>query len=420
MKRYSTSLFLFALSALVYGQFTATGTYKCYEKTYPGIEYLFVFDGMDSISAIRYNGINYSTIKWYSFNNQTTPIVLQDQTENINIEDATGYIVEVDGVRSTIWVIDYSKYLPVFAALTPEDKPKEQCDGMNLIFDGNIPPMYYETPDLVKHNIVRYFSLQYNTKVWSDKQWIDKQISETIETPTTPILIVNPPLCDTQFTLQGDSFATDLGRTLQKIESPSYRAVKVEGHITSKTSIRNELNEAERPSTAEIIDGSAPLEIIFQSNANTPTAEFYQWEIYKDGSLLFSRTDQDLRYTFTEAGTFKVRLTVSNANCENSDSITVKVSESAIEVPRVFTPNGDGINDEFRVAYKSITSFKCWVFNRWQQKIYAWTDPQKGWDGKINGKPANTGAYFYIIEAVGSDGIKYNLKGNINLLRSNQ
>jgi len=110
-------------------------------------------------------------------------------------------------------------------------------------------------------------------------------------------------------------------------------------------------------------------------------------------------------------------LVASNANCEFTDSVSIKVVESKIEVPRVFTPNGDGINDEFRVAYQSIVKFRCWVFNRWQKQLYYWTDPQKGWDGNINGNPARPGAYFYVIEAEGSDGEKYNLKGNINLLR---
>jgi len=88
-----------------------------------------------------------------------------------------------------------------------------------------------------------------------------------------------------------------------------------------------------------------------------------------------------------------------------------------LEVPNVFTPNGDGINDEFRVAYQSLTKFEAWIYNRWGRLVYHWNDPQKGWDGNIGGKKAAEGAYFYVIKAVGSDGIKYLKKGDINLLR---
>ena len=101
--------------------------------------------------------------------------------------------------------------------------------------------------------------------------------------------------------------------------------------------------------------------------------------------MLFNRADQDQRYTFNESGTYVVKLTTSNEFCSSTDSVTVKITTSDIQVPPVFTPdNGDELNDEFRVAYKSILSFKCWIFNRWGRQLYFWTDPQKGWDGKIN------------------------------------
>ena len=121
--------------------------------------------------------------------------------------------------------------------------------------------------------------------------------------------------------------------------------------------------------------------------------------------------------------------------------MTVAITESFIDVPNVFTPNGDGQNDEFRVAYKSIAEFHCWVYNRWGKLVYDWTDPAKGWDGTINGRPAAEGAYFYVIRAKGTDAAKgqgyiskpaynrakknsdtkilgiYQLSGDINLLR---
>ena len=117
------------------------------------------------------------------------------------------------------------------------------------------------------------------------------------------------------------------------------------------------------------------------------------------------------------------------------------MNESMLLVPNVFTPNGDGANDEFRVAYRSIKEFHCWVYNRWGHLVYEWTDPAKGWDGTIGGKPAAEGAYFYVIRALGTDADKnakytikpiynkklkkqdegligvYQLSGSINLLR---
>ncbi|MGL5894559.1 MAG: gliding motility-associated C-terminal domain-containing protein, partial [Bacteroidales bacterium] len=92
-------------------------------------------------------------------------------------------------------------------------------------------------------------------------------------------------------------------------------------------------------------------------------------------------------------------------------------SESKLEVPNAFSPGNDGINDIFKVAYQSIVRFRGNIFNRWGVKLFQWEDPSEGWDGEYNGKLVNTGVYFYLIEAEGSDGKKYKLKGDINLFR---
>ena len=407
--------FLYVKSAL-----TATGTYKMYD-TMPGIDFLFVFDGVNSQTAIIFNGVNADKVKWYRYENLVTPITLQTPNENFNIENATGYILEEEGGKKTsIWVVDYTNYLPVLTTLVPEDKPKEQCAELVINVSATVLPIQYKTPQNQVKTAPRSFQFVYSSKEWSNKKWNDAEVKVDFVLPATKLTVLNPPLSDTKFKLLGDNFAKDLGRTPVEVESNFYSAVKTECHIVSNATTRIETNEADRPDKADITTASAPLEVVFASNANIPVAEFYQWQIFKEKSLLFTRNDQDLRFTFSEAGLYNVKLTTSNANCRNSDSVTIKIVESKLEVPRVFTPNGDGMNDEFRVAYKSIVEFRCWVFNRWQQKVYYWTDPQKGWDGKINGKPASTGAYYYVIEALGADGEKYNRKGNINLLRGKE
>ena len=132
---------------------------------------------------------------------------------------------------------------------------------------------------------------------------------------------------------------------------------------------------------------------------------------------MLTRTTQNHQYTFAESGNYKVKIQVSNVFCADSAFVDVIVSESQIVAPKIFTPNGDGFNDEFRVAYKSIIQFNATIVNRWGRVLFKWTDPAKGWDGKINGKPAPEGTYFYIITAKGSDDKIYPLKGHINLLR---
>jgi len=374
---------------------------------------VFIFNGITLDTEITYTGSG--TVNWYKFSDPTNSFLM-----NVPLdfpENATGYIFDVDGKRTNIWVIDLKNYLPV--SISAENNQDTQCEEVKI--NAIVPELSYSTLDGISHILPRNFTISYNTMLWSEKDasWSTITTSQVVTLPDSEIT-VPAPLCDTEFSLSGDQYAEDLGVVTIPIKSLSYAAVAVKCHPTSIVTTREELNEAERPSLATDISGSAPLDIQFLSNANKTDGTSYLWSIYKGEQFVIGRTEKDHRYTFTEAGTFKVKIDAKNAYCSDSGSITITVTESALFVPNVFTPNGDEFNNEFRVAYKSIISFQCWVYNRWGRKVFYWTDPQKGWDGNINGKKAAAGAYFYVINAVGSDGIKYKLKGDINLLRGKE
>ncbi len=386
-------------------------------KTFPGIDYLFIFNGIKPTSDLTYTG-TFTTINWYKFSDPTNSISNQNY---IYPEDGTGYILDVDGVKTTIWVIDYKLYKPVLNSFEPDLTTDTQCEDVTLKLDANIPELKYETSSGVVHILPRIFNVTYQTLEWDDaaQDWKTVSTTQTLTTPATQ-KTVPAPYCNTTFILSGDQYAAEFQSDSVKIESSLYTPIAVICHMTSIVTLRDATNEAERPVTANQVSGSAPLDMQFLSHANEPVAQFYNWNIYKNNELLITRNDKDIRYTFSDAGTYKIKVTASNSTCSYSDSITVTVSESALQIPNVFTPNGDGFNDEFRVAYKSLISFQCWVYNRWGRKVYYWSDPTKGWDGTINGKKASPGPYFYVINAVGSDGIKYKRSGDINLLRGKE
>ena len=218
-------------------------------------------------------------------------------------------------------------------------------------------------------------------------------------------------------------------------------AIKVHplAEVTTRGKEGDRSNEVERPTEPDnLVRRSAPLDVEFRSNGLN--AEYYQWNPYKGSEIILRRSEAQHRYTFTEPGNYRVVLYASNSyNCEiDSVEFDVSVSESMLTVPNVFTPNGDGTNDEFRVVYRSIKEFHIWVYNRWGKLVYKSDDPAKGWDGNINGRPASVGAYYYVIRALGTDAetdymskpayskkIKkqelplgvYQLSGDINLLR---
>ena len=406
----STCLCLVAVFATAVRLTSTTG--KPY-TTFSGIGYVFLFNGLTNTSEVTYDSIP-TNVKWYRFSDTTTPVYTGigffDQLENNK-----GYILEEEnGNRITFWVIDYKLYKPV--SIEPENNPTGQCQNVTLNI--SIPTISYTTLAGSNQVIPRDFRISYETKHWNGTVWEKGDTTYNIIAPAVQ-RSVPAPYCDTKFSLIGDQFSSALGINQDTVSSANYVTSAVISHLSTNVASRqhDKNNEGLAPSGSQPINFSAPIDVQFLSNANEPTTQFYKWGIYKDNSLIINRTDKDHRYTFNEAGNYSVKLTVSNSTCSFSDSIAIVVSESAIYVPNVFTPNGDNVNDEFRIGYKSLISFQCWVYNRWGRQVYYWTDPTKGWDGNINGKKAVPGPYFYVIKAIGSDKKVYKMKGDINLLR---
>jgi gliding motility-associated-like protein len=130
-------------------------------------------------------------------------------------------------------------------------------------------------------------------------------------------------------------------------------------------------------------------------------------------------------------GRYHIALLVVNRHgCTDGDTITLEVEEFLIEpdaVPPLFTPNGDGKNDTYRLKdpenkVHSVESIEVSIFNRYGQLVFLGRDVLFAWDGKLRGTNslAPDGVYFYVIKAQGYSKqrkkIKQTLKGNVHLL----
>ena len=143
-----------------------------------------------------------------------------------------------------------------------------------------------------------------------------------------------------------------------------------------------------------------------------------------NGTLLRDFSGEETSFIFNQNGTYVVKLTVNDrtGQCQaNPPDVTVNISDSYLDVPNAFSPGtSPGINDEFRVAYRSLTRFKCWIFNRWGVEMYHWTRSRRKAGTAKREASMWLGVYFYVIEATGSDGKPIKRKGSINILRSKQ
>ena len=176
----------------------------------------------------------------------------------------------------------------------------------------------------------------------------------------------------------------------------------------------------------EDFTANAPLYVEFTSNpSDLDTGATIEWHISNTSAgINITRYEENTSYTFTVAGKHVITLNVvQDGDILESKSISITISDSHLEMPNAFSPNGDGINDYFQAKTnsKSIVEFHAYIFNRHGQKLYDWTDWQdekSGWDGTHNGHPLKDGVYFVYVKALGADGTEYNIRRDVNLLRN--
>lgn len=132
---------------------------------------------------------------------------------------------------------------------------------------------------------------------------------------------------------------------------------------------------------------------IVTNNDELPYHYFWNFD-----ELNFQLGDTVAIHTFPKEGNFSVSLIIeAGAGCV--DTITKVISvKDALEVPNVFSPNGDGQNDVFVVKTNGANEFLLEIFNRWGAIIYSQTAKRLQWDGRSSaGVKLPAGIYYYHI-----------------------
>lgn len=341
-----------------------------------------------------------------------------------------GLTVSSSGRDYHFWIIDYSAHALSLSSLdySPE---ASSCGLTALILAGDASPIPYVSINGVTSTLSRELSLTYSNLQPEGDDAGDASSASFSQIPVTLTLPavsgpieVDAPLCATNFTLEGDRFSSAWGDRLS-VSSSLVQPVAVSA-ITSATQSSRDIPNEQSPddSGGDMLGGSAPVDITF-SALPSDAASFREWQISRDPEFF----DIDLRYatdvtdvTFSDQGTFYVRYVCADPSgeCEFiSETYTVAIGESLLLCPNAFSPlSSPGVNDEWRVSYKSIVDFNCVIVNRWGNVMAKLSHPSQGWDGRHSGKLVPAGVYFYIINARGADGRVYNLRGDINIIGS--
>ncbi len=143
------------------------------------------------------------------------------------------------------------------------------------------------------------------------------------------------------------------------------------------------------------------------TNANST----YKWQDNSNNST----------FIVNQKGTYWVTVTDNN-NCLVSDTIKITYQDCFtpdIYIPNAFTPNGDGLNDVFKIeTLAEFSEFHLYIYNRWGEQIFYSEDKNKGWDGTFKGKVVPNGVYVYQVTGIIKDTNKQiKRNGTITILR---
>jgi large repetitive protein len=143
----------------------------------------------------------------------------------------------------------------------------------------------------------------------------------------------------------------------------------------------------------------------------------YTWSS-PTGLSITNASSQNAFVTLNNDANFKLKVT-DGVGCVGFDEIFIKVYEGPkYYIPNSFTPNGDGLNDIFRVIPAGIANTVYFrVFNRWGEILFETNQWLKGWDGSFKGKPQPNGTYVWMIKGTDKDNKKIELSGTVLLIR---
>ncbi len=126
-------------------------------------------------------------------------------------------------------------------------------------------------------------------------------------------------------------------------------------------------------------------------------------------------------YPLVAGGAYRV--TVTDAiGCTGTDSVTVaEICPTRVYIPTAFSPNDDGVNDDFTAFILDYTAYRLTVYDRWGGRLFASDDPDVAWDGRARDCTVPAGAYVWELAyaGFGADGLPFSTvrSGSVTLVR---
>jgi gliding motility-associated-like protein len=214
---------------------------------------------------------------------------------------------------------------------------------------------------------------------------------------------------------QPNNIGVSCGFIDQVIQLPSVGLFPTTGILGLPAMVLNQIKLPTILASNFCLGDSTRFELISNQNINSVS-----WNLgFNNSSTLINPL-----IIYPNSGTFNVSAII-NSGCRN-DTITKEIkiqdcdsikTNCDLVIPNVFTPNNDGINENFTALIKCQTLFfDMNIYNRWGGMVWQSSNQNDSWDGKYNGKECNDGVYFYVLKLKVSSKIE-NYSGTITLIR---
>ncbi len=167
--------------------------------------------------------------------------------------------------------------------------------------------------------------------------------------------------------------------------------------------------------TADVYIGEV-IELKAESNQSFKVLSWHPVELFLDQNAY------DQHFTTFETQTYSIRA-ISADDCVDTANLEVRVHpiNTDIFMPNAFSPNGDGLNDEFGpelLIHRGYVISDFSIYNRVGQVVFHNRGSyNKKWDGTFNGKDCAVDTYFYYLKVRFQDGTNKDIKGEVTLVR---
>ena len=323
--------------------FTGVGQYPVIElkpEVSTGLDKIFVVYNTDGVK-MNYIASTDDAVTWQRFDYSSGQLLIEELTDTTHTGNLTtlnhvipntGYRIVEGSQISYYWVVNYADHYMELNDLSIN--VEDPCNLLTINVDGHADAIYYYTVNGNRQVLDREIKLIYYTLVWNDYYgcWSEEETVESFASLDQGIEIV-PSLCGTNFVLTGDRFIEAWGQELA-LESEYYFTQAVDCRSTVAPKYIVAIMDG-------VLMGTAPLELLF-AGYPTDAVGYRVWEMATDPDfedIILQFNEDEVDYTFNEAGTYYMRYRVSNETetceaCSETYCIKVDSMESRADVNR--------------------------------------------------------------------------------------